>query len=660
MAATGVAHARSYFNRPVSAEASAVRDRAAIAAAVPPPLASDLATQMRIDRYLRQQVELKPKVLASAATVDPDAAAQALPALPPSPPSPPLPPSLANGSTGRGDDRARRRPATAAASSAAAHTRERVVTFAFTKRRTPVVARALKSLGARETHKADATACVIWMDSPLSLASLRLLAAHQRVNRFPGLHTAISKRALARTFGRLAIVEPDEYGFAPRSWELPAEAPGCVRFMQSRPGAMLICKPQGGSCGRGIFLCDSAAVLGKLTDHVAQEYIARPLLIGGLKWDLRVYVAVTGVDPLSVHVYREGLARFATQEYADPTAANVDNVFMHLTNYSLNKHSDDFIASDEAEDADGWSHATKRLMTTLFDQLEALGHNVDELWWQIKNLIAKAMHAIHPALARLYRTAVPRSSDSLSCFQLLGFDILVDEALTPWLLEINNAPSLACDQTIDWDVKEPMLASLLRMMHVQPPPPTSISRSASRLGHGDGAAPPDVLASSGFERRVRARRAHEDSHADLFERVCPPNSIELREYSHRAPFDSEAVWLAYNACCWRKHADDEHALAGQNFKKLLRTCELVQVRGFTSMEADLLFRQYAKHDDIVGPPRLSFALFCDALLELADRLHPHAPMRDAVAAVCGMIESAFAPDGPRHPSLCCGAEAGPS
>lgn len=47
-------------------------------------------------------------------------------------------------------------------------------------------------------------------------------------------------------------------------------------------------------------------------EMVVQRYIHKPLLVDGLKFDLRVYVVVVGTHPLSAFVCDEGLARFCT------------------------------------------------------------------------------------------------------------------------------------------------------------------------------------------------------------------------------------------------------------------------------------------------------------------------------------------------------------
>jgi tubulin polyglutamylase TTLL4 len=61
-----------------------------------------------------------------------------------------------------------------------------------------------------------------------------------------------------------------------------------------------------------------------------------PHLISGYKYDLRVYVLVTSFNPLKVYMYTDGLVRFATEKYTlDPK--NINQKFIHLTNFSINK-----------------------------------------------------------------------------------------------------------------------------------------------------------------------------------------------------------------------------------------------------------------------------------------------------------------------------------
>jgi hypothetical protein len=65
-----------------------------------------------------------------------------------------------------------------------------------------------------------------------------------------------------------------------------------------------------------------------------------PFLIDGLKSDIRIYVLVTSFHPLTCYLYDDGLARFATELYG---TSDLDRRCMHLTNYSLNKHSRNFV-----------------------------------------------------------------------------------------------------------------------------------------------------------------------------------------------------------------------------------------------------------------------------------------------------------------------------
>ena len=54
-----------------------------------------------------------------------------------------------------------------------------------------------------------------------------------------------------------------------------------------------------------------------------------------------------GLSPLEAHLCTEGLARFCTAEYEEPCAENLSNAMAHLTNYSLNKSSDNFQHSED-------------------------------------------------------------------------------------------------------------------------------------------------------------------------------------------------------------------------------------------------------------------------------------------------------------------------
>merc|ERR1719326_2208309 len=194
------------------------------------------------------------------------------------------------------------------------------------------------------------------------------LAKRQIVSRFEGMRELSDKAQTERALALCRLVGMPGYGpgagsFFPRTWLLPeqrAELEEHVRERRLRAAAKgrlaptVIVKPSGGSEGNGIFLVQHESKLPCAGGHVASKpYVAQtylsPLLMDGKKFDLRLYVLVRSVDPLEVYLHREGLARFCTEDYAAPTAENLGRAYAHLTNYSLNKRSENYVHLDAAD-----------------------------------------------------------------------------------------------------------------------------------------------------------------------------------------------------------------------------------------------------------------------------------------------------------------------
>ena len=77
-----------------------------------------------------------------------------------------------------------------------------------------------------------------------------------------------------------------------------------------------IVKPTNSSRGRGIYIIDDVSEVSLDDPSIISKYIADPLLINGHKFDLRIYVTITSYEPLRIYVYKEGLVRFASEEYS--------------------------------------------------------------------------------------------------------------------------------------------------------------------------------------------------------------------------------------------------------------------------------------------------------------------------------------------------------
>jgi len=238
--------------------------------------------------------------------------------------------------------------------------------YYFFRSETLVLKRLLEDHGFAPATS-PAAANILWCGGHVKADLLLSLNAHQKVNHFPRTVELTRKDYLVRTLGALRErCGSSAYEYLPTTFVLPAEADALFAAMARERSAWIV-KPIASSRGRGISLVSQPHQLPVAEDVVVSKYVARPLLVDGYKFDIRLYVAVTSFDPLKAYVFDEGLARFSTERYQPPdSAGSMGNHFIHLTNYSIQKKSASFAQNvDAAADDHGnkWSvSALKRCL----------------------------------------------------------------------------------------------------------------------------------------------------------------------------------------------------------------------------------------------------------------------------------------------------------
>ncbi|XP_046363320.2 probable beta-tubulin polyglutamylase [Haliotis rufescens] len=292
-----------------------------------------------------------------------------------------------------------------------------------------------------------------WRTSRFRACDYEHLMPWQRLNHYPKSTGITRKDSLARNLKRMrGVYGAGVFNFSPIAFNLPNDYTRYVaeysKLKQNTDSKTLlwICKPADLSRGRGIFLFRELSELQYDCSAVVQRYIANPLLISGYKFDMRIYVAVPSFHPLSVYIYQEGIVRFSTEKF---DLNNINNVFAHLTNTSINKHSPSY-GTDKGRVGPGCKWTLNQLRY-YFHQ-----NNIkdEKMWKRITNIVI---------LTLLTQASMVSKVDN--CFEMYGFDILVDENLKPWLLEVNFSPSLTSDCLADILVKKPLLHDLMDMMN---------------------------------------------------------------------------------------------------------------------------------------------------------------------------------------------------
>uniref|UniRef100_A0A7S0J377 Tubulin--tyrosine ligase-like protein 5 n=1 Tax=Calcidiscus leptoporus TaxID=127549 RepID=A0A7S0J377_9EUKA len=342
------------------------------------------------------------------------------------------------------------------------------------------------------------------------------LAPWQRVNRLWGINAVAKKVELLRTldthFGANGCpFVPTTYAWAQLhslpNWQAVVRAQGRWMVKSSKHR------------GEGVKLLTAEQVIelsrtsspSALSTTVVQQYVSSPYLVGGHKFTLRLYSVITSAEPLRVYLHRNGFALFASEAYAaDGTArlsvmtnAALNQKASHASSASANSganstsfarggHNDGNGAAEagskEQVAAGAEAAAASRLELKLPPEaprwelaklLAFVGEmrtgRAADVWRSLQRLVLHTWVAARGALVSamqrsLKEHSVAGSHQFAATFELIGFDVLLDENLKPWLLELNASPSLKVEapDSSDAVVKDAMLEDMLSLVDAIP------------------------------------------------------------------------------------------------------------------------------------------------------------------------------------------------
>jgi hypothetical protein len=181
----------------------------------------------------------------------------------------------------------------------------------------------------------------VWVDGILSKEDALEHLPFQRSNKIPGMDYICYKSTLFRSLNDMRKQYPHFFDVYPKTYLLPREFLDFQREHKAISGRAMVApswvvKPRNGCCGKGISIVQSVSEIQDIEfESVAQLYV-NPFLLSGYKFDFRFFLLIGSLEPLTIFVYTEGIARFCTELFEPPSKANRDKKFVHLTNTAIN------------------------------------------------------------------------------------------------------------------------------------------------------------------------------------------------------------------------------------------------------------------------------------------------------------------------------------
>ena len=211
-----------------------------------------------------------------------------------------------------------------------------------------------------------------------------------------------------------------------------------------------IMKPSNLSRGREIHCINNLSKITKNLNEtnnniVLQKYIENPLIIHKKKFDIRQWVLITSIHPLTIWQWEEPYLRFSAENY---DIENINNIYSHLTNNSIAKHSENYNKENLIKE-DMWDiYQFKNYLVDYYKK---------DFWNEIKEKIKNAIICSFDCA----RHEIGYRENS---HELYGYDFMIDEDFNVYLIEINSSPAMDYSTSITEKLVKEMLGNIIQIV----------------------------------------------------------------------------------------------------------------------------------------------------------------------------------------------------
>ena len=288
---------------------------------------------------------------------------------------------------------------------------------------------------------------------------------YQKINRFYNYNEYVSKSLLYINYKPFHDKFPDDYNYMLETYSYPKEKQEIIekfsKYSLKNDNDVWMIKPTMGSLGLKISILTNYSDI-KLKNYLITKYLYNPHLIKGYKYDLRFHGLVSTIKPLKLYLYNEGLVRLASEKY-NFSVSDPHNKYSFLTNLFINKKNQKkFIYPKNMknmEDSNLWNLDT-------FQKYCARNNiNYEKLYSEVGDIFIKMMITVREKIIdNIEKTNLQYSN----FYHLIGFDIILDENLKPYLLETNRRCGFRNDNDAEKYYTYNIIADTLNIIGLRP------------------------------------------------------------------------------------------------------------------------------------------------------------------------------------------------